>query len=136
MEATICRKIMFNAAHRLHVPNWNAKTNTKVFGKCNNPNFHGHNYTLEVKVKGKIDPVSGYVMDVKILRAIVEKEIVKKFDHKNLNLDTSEFKNINPTVENIAMVIYNKLITKIKRTQELTIILHETENNSVEYNGK
>ena len=135
MKATVCRKIGFNAAHRLHVQDWDAETNTKVFGKCNNPNFHGHNYVLEVKVKGEIDPLSGYVLDMKILRDLVEKEIVEKFDHKNLNLDTSEFKNLNPTAENIAKVIYNKLITKIEHSQELTIILHETENNYVEYNG-
>lgn len=135
MKATICRKIGFNAAHRLHVPDWDTQTNLKVFGKCNNPNFHGHNYVLEVKVRGEIDPVSGYVMDMKILKAILEKEVEERFDHKNLNLDTFEFKDLNPTAENIAAVIYNTLRSKIEHTQELTIILHETENNSVEYNG-
>jgi 6-pyruvoyltetrahydropterin/6-carboxytetrahydropterin synthase len=136
MKATICRKIRFNAAHRLHVPDWDAQTNFKVFGKCNNPNYHGHNYVLEVKVRGEIDPVSGYVMDMKILKALLENEVEDKFDHKNLNLDTSEFKDLNPTAENIAAVIYNNLRLKIENTKELTLILHETENNSVEYNGK
>lgn len=136
MKATICRKIGFNAAHRLHVPDWDAQTNFKVFGKCNNPNYHGHNYVLEVKVRGEIDPVSGYVMDMKILKALLENEVEDKFDHKNLNLDTSEFKDLNPTAENIAAVIYNNLRLKIENTKELTLILHETENNSVEYNGK
>lgn len=136
MKATICRKIRFNAAHRLHVPDWDAQINFKVFGKCNSPNYHGHNYVLEVKVRGEIDPVSGYVMDMKILKALLENEVEDKFDHKNLNLDTSEFKDLNPTAENIAAVIYNNLRLKIENTKELTLILHETENNSVEYNGK
>lgn len=136
MKATICRKIGFNAAHRLHVPDWDAQINFKVFGKCNSPNYHGHNYVLEVKVRGEIDPVSGYVMDMKILKALLENEVEDKFDHKNLNLDTSEFKDLNPTAENIAAVIYNNLRLKIENTKELTLILHETENNSVEYNGK
>ena len=136
MKAIICRKTGFNAAHRLHVQEWDSSTNSKVFGKCNNPNFHGHNYTLEVKLKGEIDPVTGYVFDMKILKTLVEQEILEKFDHKNLNLDTLEFKQLNPTAENIAVVIYNMLIVKIESSLELTIILHETENNYVEYNGK
>jgi 6-pyruvoyltetrahydropterin/6-carboxytetrahydropterin synthase len=135
MIATICRKVHFNAAHRLHNPNWTDAKNRQVFDKCNNPNFHGHNYELIVKITGEIDTETGYVMDVKLLKRIVEKEITEKFDHKNLNLDTEEFKTLNPTAENIAMVIYNILHPKIDNDKKLGIILYETERNYVEYNG-
>ena len=135
MIATICRKAHFNAAHRLHNPNWTDAKNRQVFDKCNNLNFHGHNYELIVKITGEIDAETGYVMDVKLLKEMVEKEITEKFDHKNLNLDTEEFKMLNPTAENIAMVIYNILHPKIDSGKKLGIILYETERNYVEYNG-
>jgi 6-pyruvoyltetrahydropterin/6-carboxytetrahydropterin synthase len=135
MKATICRKIHFNSAHRLHNPNWGNQKNSEVFGKCNNANYHGHNYNLEVKVQGNINKETGYVLDTKILNGILEKEVIEKFDHKNLNLDTTEFKNLNPTAENIAVIIYNAIKPKLNRKHELTIILHETERNYVEYSG-
>jgi 6-pyruvoyltetrahydropterin/6-carboxytetrahydropterin synthase len=133
MKATISRKTHFNAAHRLHNKHWSDKKNAEVFGKCNNPNYHGHNYVVEARVKGEIDPETGYVMDTKVLNGLLEKEVIEKFDHKNLNLDTEEFKNLNPTAENIARIIYEKLSAKIDATKKLTIILHETERNYVEY---
>jgi 6-pyruvoyltetrahydropterin/6-carboxytetrahydropterin synthase len=136
MKAIICRKTHFNSAHRLHNPGWDDQKNAHVFGKCNNPNFHGHNYNLEVKITGDINPETGYVIDTKILKDILEKEVVEKFDHKNLNLDTIDFKELNPTAENIAVVIYNIIKPKLLEEQELTIILHETERNYVEYSGK
>jgi 6-pyruvoyltetrahydropterin/6-carboxytetrahydropterin synthase len=135
MKATISRKVHFNAAHRLHNKNWSEQKNTEVFGKCNNPNYHGHNYELEVKVKGDIDEETGYVMNTKALKDLLEKEIIGPFDHKNLNLDTNEFKELNPTAENIARVIYDKLYDKIGENREIEIILSETERNKVEYNG-
>ena len=107
MKVTAARKVHFNAAHRLHNPNWDDKKNEEVFGLCNNPNYHGHNYELIVKVKGEIDPETGYVIDLKILKDIINENIVKKFDHKNLYLDVAEFKNLNPTAENIVVVIWN-----------------------------
>lgn len=135
MVATICRKVHFSAAHRLHNSAWNLARNAEVFGKCNNANYHGHNYELIVKVAGEIDSETGFVMDVKLLKGILENEITDKFDHKNLNLDTEEFKEINPTAENMAMVIYNLLRSKIDDDKKLGIILYETERNYVEYNG-
>ncbi len=135
MKATICRKAHFNAAHRLHNAHWSEEQNHEVFGKCNNPNFHGHNYLLEIKVRGEVDPETGYVMDTKILKNIIEKQVIERFDHKNLNLDTDEFKNLNPTAENIAMVVHRLILPYIPNEKQLTIILHETENNYVEYNG-
>jgi 6-pyruvoyltetrahydropterin/6-carboxytetrahydropterin synthase len=135
MKATICRKVHFNSAHRLHNKHWNDQKNREVFGKCNNPNFHGHNYDLDVKIFGTIDPETGYVMDTKLLKELLEKEIIERFDHRNLNLDTAEFKELNPTAENIAVVIYNILKPKLPKELELTITLHETERNYVEYNG-
>lgn len=136
MIATICRKTNFNAAHRLHNPNWTELQNNEVFGKCNNPNYHGHNYELIVKITGEIDPETGYVMDTKILNDIIQNEIIERFDHKNLNLDTKEFKNLNPTAENIAAMIYKLLIPKIENKKKLTILLYETERNYVEYAGE
>lgn len=136
MLVTICRKASFNAAHRLHNPGWSEARNKEVYGKCNNPNFHGHNYTLIVKVTGEIDPETGYVMDAKVLRDLIESEIVERFDHKNLNLDTTEFKTLNPTAENIAVTAYNLLKNKIDSDKKLSIILHETERNYVEYAGE
>ncbi len=136
MKVTACRKTHFNAAHRLFNKQWDDKTNEKVFGVCSNPNYHGHNYDLVVKVKGEIDARSGYVMDMKILKEIIEKNILKKFDHKNLNLDVSEFRNLNPTAENIAVTIWNILRKKINQSFELQVILYETERNFVEYSGE
>lgn len=136
MKATLTRKVYFNSAHRLHNPNWSIERNKDVFGKCNNPNFHGHNYELEVRVKGEVDPESGYVMDSKLLNALLEKKIIERFDHKNLNLDTEEFRNLNPTTENMARVIYDLVLPLIGTEQQLTIILHETERNSIEYSGE
>ncbi len=136
MIATICRKTNFNAAHRLHNPIWTELQNNEVFGKCNNPNYHGHNYELIVKITGEIDQETGYVMDTKVLNDIIQNEIIERFDHKNLNLDTREFKNLNPTAENIAATIYKLLIPKIENKKKLTILLYETERNYVEYAGE
>ncbi len=135
MKVAVFRKAHFNAAHRLHHPGWSEEKNEEVFGKCNNPNFHGHNYDLEVKVVGPIDPDTGYVFDMKILKDLIKHYVTDKFDHKNLNLDTDEFKNVNPTAENIAVVIWNILREKIDKKYDLTIRLYETERNFVEYNG-
>jgi 6-pyruvoyltetrahydropterin/6-carboxytetrahydropterin synthase len=136
MKVTVNRIVHFNAAHRLHNEKWDEKRNLEVFGKCNNPNYHGHNYTIEAKVKGLINQETGYVIDTKVLKTILEEEILDKFDHRNLNLDVQEFKMLNPTAENIAVVIYNKLKPRLDKNHELTIILHETERNSVEYSGE
>lgn len=133
MKATIYRKEHFNAAHRLHNASWSVEKNKSVFGKCNNENYHGHNYEIIVKVTGEIDPETGYVIDTKLLSDLVQEKVIKKFDHKNLNLDTEEFKNLNPTAENIAMVIYNLLKTSISDSFDLKIILYETERNFVEF---
>ena len=135
MKVAVYRKEHFNAAHRLHNPNWSDEKNRQVFGKCNNPNFHGHNYELIVKLVGEIDPETGYVYDMKILSDLIKENVLNKFDHKNLNLDTDEFRNLNPTAENIAVVIWNILRNKIDSKHELIIRLYETERNFVEYNG-
>lgn len=133
MKATVYRKEHFNAAHRLHNPNWTDEKNKHVFGKCNNPNYHGHNYELIVKITGEIDEETGYVIDTKILSDIIKENIIEKFDHKNLNLDVVEFKNLNPTTENIARVIWNILKPNIENKYELKVILYETERNYIEY---
>jgi 6-pyruvoyltetrahydropterin/6-carboxytetrahydropterin synthase len=130
---TVFRKEHFNAAHRLHNPKWNDERNILVFGKCNNPNYHGHNYDLIVKVTGVPDAETGYLIDLKMLSDLIKENILEKFDHKNLNLDTAEFKNLNPTAENIAIVIYNILREKIDKNLDLQIRLYETERNFVEY---
>jgi 6-pyruvoyltetrahydropterin/6-carboxytetrahydropterin synthase len=135
MKVAVYRKEHFNAAHRLHNPNWSDEKNTEIFGKCNNPNFHGHNYELIVKLIGPVDPETGYVYDMKILSDLIKKEVLDKFDHKNLNHDTDEFRNLNPTAENIAVVIWNILREKIDLKHELIIRLYETERNFVEYDG-
>lgn len=132
----VCRRSNFNAAHRLFRPEWSNEKNQEVFGKCNNPNFHGHNYTLEVWVDGEIDAETGYVIDLKIVKEIVKQEIEERFDHKNLNLDCPEFKELIPTAENIAVVCYNLLRSKIDSKYNIIVRLWETENNIVEYNGK
>ncbi len=132
-KVAVYRKEHFNAAHRLNNPGWDEATNKKVFGKCNNPHFHGHNYELVIKVTGVPDPETGYVMDLKLLSDIVQENVLERFDHKNLNEDTAEFKTVNPTAENIAIVIYNILRDKIKPENDLHIRLYETERNFVEY---
>lgn len=133
MKVAIYRKARFNAAHKLYNPSWTEEKNRQVFGKCANDNFHGHNYSLEVRVTGHIDPDTGYVMDTKILSDLIKNEVEERFDHRNLNLDTVEFKDLNPTAENIAVVIYNLLRPHISADKELFIRLFETERNFVEY---
>lgn len=133
MRVSVFRKEHFNAAHRLHNDQWDAEKNKNVFGKCNNPNYHGHNYELIVRVTGEIDPDTGYVYDMKKLSDLIKEEITDRFDHKNLNLDTEEFKQLNPTAENIVIVIYNLLRPKLDNTLDLKITLYETERNYVEY---
>lgn len=132
-KTAIIRKEHFNAAHRLHNPEWSAEKNQLVYGKCNNPNYHGHNYNLEVKVIGFTDSETGYVMDAKLLKEIIRSEITDRYDHKNLNLDVSDFLHINPTAENIARIIYDRLSAKLAPDLELKIKLYETERNVVEY---
>lgn len=135
MKVTVARKAHFNAAHRLNNPSWSEAKNKEVFGKCNNPNYHGHNYNITVKVTGEIDPETGYVIDVKVLSDLIKHEIEARFDHKNLNLDTEEFKDLNPTAENIAVVIWNILRPLINQKLDLKIVLYETERNFVEFGG-
>ncbi len=132
-KVAVYRKEHFNAAHRLHVPSWSDEQNAMVFGKCNNKNYHGHNYDLIVKVTGIPNQETGYVLDTKILSELIKTEILNRFDHKNLNLDTTEFINLNPSAENIAIVIYNLLKPKLAADLELQIKLYETERNFVEY---
>jgi len=132
-KVAVIRKEQFNAAHRLYNPRWDDDKNNKVFGKCALPHYHGHNYDLEVRVTGKPDKETGYVMDLKELSDLIKNEIVDRFDHKNLNLDTKEFKKLNPTAENIAIVIYNLLRPHISNKKDLMIRLYETPRNYVEY---
>lgn len=135
MKVSVFRKEHFNAAHRLYNPDWTDEQNDAVFGKCNNPHYHGHNYELVVKLTGEIDSETGYVYDMKKLSDIIRKHVISKFDHKNLNLDTDYFDGLNPTAENIAVVIYNILRKEIGLNLELKITLYETERNFVEYPG-
>ncbi|MFY7900985.1 MAG: 6-pyruvoyl trahydropterin synthase family protein [Chitinophagaceae bacterium] len=132
-KVAVFRKEHFNAAHRLHNSNWSDAQNEAVFGKCNNKNYHGHNYELIVQVTGIPDANTGYVIDMKVLSDVIKENVLDKFDHKNLNLDTIEFQNINPTAENIAIVIYDLLRLKIDAKHHLKIRLYETERNFVEY---
>jgi 6-pyruvoyltetrahydropterin/6-carboxytetrahydropterin synthase len=136
MKVSVFRKERFNAAHRLFNPKWDEQKNFEVFGKCSYPNYHGHNYDLIVEVKGETDPETGYVIDMKVLSTIVKAEVTERYDHRNLNLDLEEFKNLNPTAENIAVVIWNRLRSKLEAKYELSIRLYETERNFVEYNGQ
>jgi 6-pyruvoyltetrahydropterin/6-carboxytetrahydropterin synthase len=136
MKVTISRKAHFNAAHRLYRKDWTFEKNDSVFGKCNNPNFHGHNYDMIVSVTGQIDPETGYVMDVKILSDIIKEEIENKFDHKNLNIDVPEFLDLNPTAENIVVVIWNKIRKRIDHKFDLEVVLYETPRNFVTYKGE
>lgn len=132
-KVAVYRKEHFNAAHRLHNPRLSDNENAQIFGKCNYPNYHGHNYELIVKVTGEVDEKTGYVIDLKLLGDIIKKEVIEKFDHKNLNLDTKEFKTLNPTAENIAMVIYDLLRKQLDNRYDLKITLYETERNYVEF---
>ncbi|WP_281231931.1 6-pyruvoyl trahydropterin synthase family protein [Flavobacterium gelatinilyticum] len=136
MRVTISRKAHFNAAHRLYRKDWTPEKNNAVFGKCNNPNFHGHNYGLTVSVTGQIDPETGFVLDVKVLADIILDEVEIPFDHKNLNLDVPEFKDLNPTAENIAVVIWNKIRRRIQPDFDLEVVLNETDRNFVTYKGE
>jgi len=134
MKLKVSRKAHFNAAHRLYKEYWDDAKNFAVFGKCSNPNFHGHNYELIVSVTGEVDPETGFVIDLKILKDLVQREIEEHLDHKNLNIEVQEFKNLNPTVENIAVVIYNRLKPHLEEF-ELEIVLYETPRNFVTYKG-
>jgi len=135
MKVKVSRKAHFNAAHRLYRKDWDDNKNNAVFGKCNNPNYHGHNYDLVVSVTGEIDPETGFVIDMKILKDLIRSEIEDALDHKNLNVEVPEFKTLNPTAENIVIVIYNKLRPHIDSDKELEVILYETPRNFVTYNG-
>jgi len=132
-RVAVFRKTHFNAAHRLNNPSWSEEQNAQVFGKCNYPNYHGHNYELIVQVTGEVNPDTGYVVDLKWLNDLIEQHVLEKFDHKNLNLDTEAFKTLNPSAENIAIVIYNILRGHLEATLDLKIRLYETERNFVEY---
>ena len=133
MKVKVSRKEHFNAAHRLYNPGWSDERNASVFGKCSNPNYHGHNYEVIVSVVGEPNPETGYVYDMKVLSDLIKENVLRKFDHRNLNLDTEYFKNLNPTAENIAVVIWRILRQKIDSNLELKITLYETERNFVEY---
>jgi 6-pyruvoyltetrahydropterin/6-carboxytetrahydropterin synthase len=132
-KVAVFRKEHFNAAHRIFNPAWDDNKNAEVFGKCSNPNYHGHNYELIVRVTGEPDPETGYVMDMKVLSAIMREEVLEKLDHKNLNLDTEYFRELNPTAENIVTVIYGLLRRRINERLDLQVRLYETERNFVEY---
>jgi len=135
MRVTVCRKAHFNAAHRLYVKSWNEKKNESVFGKCSNEYYHGHNYELIVNVTGNVDPVTGMVMDLKDLKDLIKAEVEDAFDHKNLNIQVPEFADLIPSAENIAIVIYNKLVPHLDKEKTLEIILYETPRNFVKYSG-
>lgn len=135
-ELTICRTEHFNAAHRLHNPAWEEARNQQVFGKCNNPNYHGHNYNLVVRLTGPVDAETGYVFDLKALSTIIKREVLHRFDHRNLNLDTDEFKTLNPTAENIAVVIWQRLRAALPPALKLAVTLFETDRNFVDYDGE
>lgn len=136
MKVSVFRKARFNAAHRLFRKEWSDEKNLEIFGACSHPNYHGHNYDLIVELKGELDPLTGFVYDLGKLRDIIEKEISERFDHKNLNLDTDEFKELNPTTENIAVVIWKILREKIEMKFELAVTIYETERNFVRYEGE
>ena len=133
MRISVFRKAHFNAAHRLHNPKWSEEKNQAVFGLCNNANYHGHNYELEVKLTGEVDPETGYLIVLKLLKELIFEEVETRFDHKNLNLDVEQFKNLNPTSENICFVIWNLLRSKLDERFELAVRLYETPRNFVEY---
>jgi len=133
MRISVYRKAHFNAAHRLHVDSWSEEQNKTVFGLCNSGNYHGHNYEMEVRVTGEVDPVTGMLIDLKVLKDVISEQIEKRFDHKNLNLDTEEFKNLNPTAENICYVIWQILSKELGDKFEIGVKLYETPRNFVEY---
>lgn len=135
MKVKVSRRAHFNAAHRLYRKDWSDTKNTQVFGKCSNPNFHGHNYELIVSVKGKIDSETGFVIDVKVLKDLIKAEIEDAFDHKNLNIEVPEFMELNPTAENIAVVTWQKLRPHIDKENELEVVLYETPRNFVTFSG-
>ncbi len=134
-RVTVHRKAHFNAAHRLFNPKWNDDENYAVFGKCSNPNYHGHNYELIVSLTGEIDKETGFVYDLGKLRNLIKLEVEDKLDHKNLNIEVAEFKDLNPTVENISVVIFNKLRVSIPENLDLEVTLYETPRNYVTYRG-
>ena len=133
MKVSVCRKEHFNAAHRLYNAGWPDEKNEAVFGKCSNPNYHGHNYELIVRLTGEVDLETGYVYDLKLLKDVIHEHVINKLDHKNLNLDTPEFKSLIPTAENIAIIIYKILRERIEDKYDIKITLYETERNFVEY---
>ncbi len=135
MRVKVSRQAHFNAAHRLYRADWSFDKNQEVFGLCNNPNYHGHNYELIVSVTGEIDPITGYVMDMKVLKDLIKSKVENAFDHKNLNLEVPEFKEMNPTAENIAVVIYHKLRPHIEADKDIEVVLYETPRNFVTYSG-
>ncbi|MUH37902.1 6-carboxytetrahydropterin synthase [Zobellia amurskyensis] len=135
MKVKVSRKAHFNAAHRLYRKDWSDDKNTQVFGKCNNPNYHGHNYELIVSVTGEIDPETGFVMDMKVLKDLIVEKVEDALDHKNLNVEVPEFKDLNPTAENISIIIWNKLRPHISETHTLEVVLYETPRNFVTYSG-
>lgn len=136
MIVTVSRKAHFNAAHRLFRKDWSDEKNVEVFGKCSNPNYHGHNYELIVSVTGPIDKETGFVMDMKVLKDVIREEIEEYLDHKNLNLEVDAFKDLNPTAENIAVVIYDRIKIKLEDSLDLEVVLYETPRNYVTYSGK
>lgn len=136
MKVKVSRKGHFNAAHRLHNPNWSDEKNREVFGNCNNVNYHGHNYVIYAHVIGPIDEESGYVIDLGELKEIMNEEVLTRYDHKNLNLDCEDFKHLNPTAENIVVTIWQRMRKRLKPSLDLTITLYETERNFVEYSGE
>lgn len=135
MKVKVSRKAHFNAAHRLYRKDWDDSKNTEIFGKCNNPNFHGHNYELIVSVTGDIDPETGFVMDMKVLKDLIKVEIEDYLDHKNLNIEVEEFKSLNPTAENIAVIIWKRLRQHITKSHDLEVVLYETPRNFVTFSG-
>lgn len=135
MSLTVYRKAHFNAAHRLFKEEWTDAKNKEIFGKCSNPNYHGHNYDLEVGITGDIDPETGFLIDLKILKQIIKEEVEEPFDHKNLNLEVTVFKDVNPTVENIAIEIYNRISKRLEDRYQVSVKLYETPRNFVIYTG-
>lgn len=131
----ICRRETFNAAHRLFRPEWSDEKNAEVFGKCSHPNYHGHNYVIEVWLEGEIDPLTGFLMDLKKLKKVIQGQVTERFDHRNLNLDCAEFKNRIPTTENIAIVCWNLLRPHVEQNIKLEVVISETEKNKVSYSG-
>ena len=135
MRVTVNRKAHFNAAHRLYRKDWDDQKNEQIFGKCSNPHYHGHNYELIVSVTGAVNPETGFVMDLKKLKELIYQEVELPFDHKNLNVEVEEFRDLNPTAENIAIVIWNRIRKKISEDMDLSVTLYETERNYVVYSG-